>query len=101
MKYILLILLSLSQLTFAQSNIERLVLEKVNTLRDSLNLPKLKYDRLLSEAGKDQAYYMLGKQKLTHFECNSFWISKKSNNYPSEHTWSSEQKSTAVNFQVH
>jgi len=70
MKHILflILILSFSNFNFAQSNVEQLVLEKVNALRDSLHLPKLKYDRLLSEAGKDQAFYMIGKKKLTHFQ---------------------------------
>jgi hypothetical protein len=64
----ILILFSFLRISIAQENIELLVLEKVNSLRDSLKLSSLRYDNILSEAGQDHAYYISRKQKLTHFQ---------------------------------
>lgn len=66
--FTLFIFITVTHFNFSQNRIEKVVLEKVNTLRDSLDLPPLKYDKILSTAGKDQAFYMLAKQKLTHFQ---------------------------------
>lgn len=60
--------MSFSTPHFGQESIAMHVLDKVNTLRDSLDLGSLKYDETLSKAAKDQAYYMANKNKLTHFQ---------------------------------
>lgn len=61
----------LSTSVYAQNNdasIAQLVLQHVNHLRDSLQLPRLKLDAVLNEAALDHAYYLADKDKLTHFQ---------------------------------
>ena len=66
--FILIIQLYLTGVSYAQIKVEVRVLEKVNALRDSLNLNPLKLDSVLYNAGKDQAYYMANYNKLGHFQ---------------------------------
>jgi len=69
MKLLFIIIVTLaSNTSFSQESIGILVLEKVNKLRDSLHLNKLKYDRTLEEAGIDHSYYMADKKVLNHFQ---------------------------------
>ncbi len=60
-----------SNINFSQGEIDKLVLDKVNQLRDSLNISVLKLDKVLNKAGNDHAYYISRKNELTHFQ-NTF-----------------------------
>jgi hypothetical protein len=53
---------------WTQSRIEQLVLEHVNNLRDSLNIPILTIDETLTEACNDHAYYISNQKNITHFQ---------------------------------
>ena len=66
--FILIIHLSFASFGFAQESVGLSILEKVNNLRDSLNLNPLEIDTVLIEAGKDQAYYMAVNKELSHFQ---------------------------------
>lgn len=57
-----------SSFFFGQNTIDKLVLDKVNHLRDSLHLKRLQLDATLNKAGQDHAYYIAGKGELTHFQ---------------------------------
>ncbi len=50
------------------NEITDLVLRKVNALRDSLGLQKLKSNAILIEAADDHSYYQKEIQQLTHFQ---------------------------------
>ncbi|MFT6921911.1 MAG: hypothetical protein ACJA1C_000909 [Crocinitomicaceae bacterium] len=65
--FTLLLISSSCQLVQGQS-VEDLVLQKVNLLRDSLGLKKLKPDVKLRSAGEDHAYYIAQSSSLTHFQ---------------------------------
>jgi uncharacterized protein YkwD len=58
----------LSPVCLGQGAVELLVLEKVNELRDSLELERLEWDAVLSRAGSEQGYYMAKRNELTHFQ---------------------------------
>ena len=53
---------------YAQNSAADFLFQKVNQLRDSLQLPLLAYDDVLAEAAYDQAYYMGARKKLTHLQ---------------------------------
>ena len=69
MRYALLVLLLFfAQPYFGQNTIENLVIEKVNHLRDSLDLKPLKQDTTLLNAAEDHSYYLKVHKKLSHFQ---------------------------------
>ncbi len=70
LKYALIVVVHLALVTFGftQTQVEGLVLQKVNILRDSLNLQPLELDTVLLKAARDQAWYMSHYDKLSHFQ---------------------------------
>jgi len=73
MRYLLTLISLVASLTIIRAQhtdytIAQKVLKHVNELRDSLDLPTLKLDNILNEAGDDHAYYIAQKGALTHFQ---------------------------------
>lgn len=52
--------------SLSQESVNDFLMIRVNKLRDSLNIPKLRPDAILDQAAKSQANYIAGKKKLGH-----------------------------------
>ena len=65
---ILIPILLISNLVNAQSPLEKRVLDKINSYRDSLGLAQVEYDSSLSDAAKHHNIYQVKSKSISHVE---------------------------------